>query len=109
MLDEQVIVEPTVIKPPKHIGVQQKRDLIEEKIDDIGSQPFTVAFIKKTNGEIRHMICKRNETSFSNGGVNTVEGKPDLLSVYDLPGEAYKTIWMDGVQSLKTSQVSLEF
>jgi len=63
---------------------------------------FSVTFIKRTNGELRKMVCRRGVRKSLHGGdapYSFSENK--LLPVYDIQKEQYRTVASESVQELK--------
>jgi hypothetical protein len=75
---------------------------------------FTVTFVKRTTGEVRVMNCRKASVSGSAGvrkGQKT--GKPvydfaehDLLCVYDMKANGYRSINLRDVRSAKIDGVN---
>lgn len=54
---------------------------------------FSVIFIKRTNGEVRKMVCRRGVKSYLKGGELGYSAKDNnLLNVFDMEKQAYRSI-----------------
>ena len=79
-------------------------DEMREKVLSIpyGDQTiFSVTFVKRTNGELRKMVCRRAVKKYLAGGdlkYNAHENT--LLPVYDLQKEGYRTVSCESIQEL---------
>ena len=63
---------------------------------------FSVDFVKRTTGEIRHMVCRRGVTKHLKGGELGYNAKEkDLLSVFDMQKNGYRMISLDSLITLK--------
>ena len=63
---------------------------------------FTVDFIKRTNGELRTMVCRRGVRKGITGrGMNYDPLSKALLTVWDVQKGAYRMISLDNLVSLK--------
>jgi hypothetical protein len=63
---------------------------------------FTVDFIKRTNGELRTMVCRRGVRKGITGrGMNYDPLSKALLTVFDVQKNAYRMISLDNLVSLK--------
>ena len=71
-----------------------------------GSQFFSVSFIKKTDGTLREMVCRKGVSKFTKGG--SLAYKPSdkgLVGVWeantDQPEKAYRMINLKGLRTIK--------
>jgi len=63
---------------------------------------FSVTFIKRTNGELRKMVCRRGVTKHLHGGeAKYVFSEKTLLPVFDVEKMGYRSISAEAVQELK--------
>lgn len=65
----------------------ERRSLVEGTNGSI----FTADFIKK-NGELRTMNCRLKVRKHLRGGISTTAHKENLVTVYDLQAQGYRTI-----------------
>lgn len=66
------------------------------------SKIFSVEFIKRGNGEVRHMTCRFGVKSFLKGGTARYNFEDyNLFCVFDMEKMAYRTINLDGLLSAK--------
>ncbi len=80
------------------------RQLMTEKVLNIPSsesQIFSVVFVKRSTGELRHMKARRGVTKFRRGGQLPYDPKShNLLTVFDLDKMDYRTIPCDSIREL---------
>lgn len=78
--------------------------LVKKEIDDAGGASFYVEFVKRTNGELRKMICRRGVSQFVKGtsqvDTRQVDTKNECLTVYEFSTGSYKRIPLDAVLAL---------
>ncbi len=71
---------------------------------------FNVKFIKRTTGELRSMTCRLGVQKHLKGGKKGFSDKAkDLLTVFDMSAKGYRSIPMDGIQSLSVNGQSFSF
>lgn len=59
---------------------------------------FGVYFVKRTTGEVRHMVCRTGVTKHLKGGDKSYDAAAKkLLTVYDVQKEGYRSIPLDAV------------
>jgi hypothetical protein len=59
---------------------------------------FGVYFVKRTTGEVRHMVCRTGVTKHLKGGNKAYDAASKLLlTVYDVQKEGYRSIPLDAV------------
>jgi hypothetical protein len=59
---------------------------------------FGVHFVKRTTGEVRHMVCRTGVTKHLKGGDKSYDAAAKkLLTVYDVQKEGYRSIPLDAV------------
>jgi hypothetical protein len=64
-------------------------------------QIFSVEFIKRTDGNLRRMICRLGVKKHLKGGAASCDTKAhNLLTVFDMEKGGYRSIPVDAVQSL---------
>ena len=64
-------------------------------------QIFSVEFIKRTDGSLRHMVCRLGLKKHLRGGSAAYDAKEhDLLTVFDMEKGGYRSIPVDAVRSL---------
>ena len=65
-------------------------------------QIFSVDFIKRTTGEKRHMVCRKGVKKYLAGGIKKYSAKAkNLVTVYDVQKEGYRSINLDSIISMK--------
>lgn len=65
---------------------------------------FSVDFVKRTTGETRRMVCRRGVTKHLKGGEPAYSFKDnDLISVYDMEKQGYRSIPIEGIVGLSYS------
>lgn len=63
---------------------------------------FQVRFVKRTNGQVRNMVCRLGVRSHLKGGTPKFDAdKRDLLTVFDMQEQQYRSIPMDRILSAK--------
>ena len=87
-------------KPEKLIGINTARKIIANE----GGKFFKAKFVKKDN-TIRVMNCRRGVTKHLKGGKSTIAGKDNLVSVYDMQAEGYRSINLDTLLELDADGV----
>ena len=74
--------------------------------EKVGSTIFHIVFIKRTNGEVRHMNCRLGVSKGVTGvGMAYDPIKKGLLTVYDTDKQAYRSVPLDGVAYAKVRGV----
>lgn len=73
-------------------------------IESFGDRIFSVTFIKRTNGEIRQMLCRRGVTLGQNHPNSSEHHRQDrdgdLLTVFDIQKRQYRRIPLDAVLNI---------
>jgi len=73
---------------------------IREAVSD-GSL-FSVEFVKRTTGETREMLCRTGVKAHLKGGVKKFDDKEkNLLTVYDVQKNGYRSIPLDAIIRVK--------
>ena len=74
----------------------------------VGGRFFGVTFIKRSDGQRRHMRCRLGVTAFltGKGAAYSFEEKK-LMCVWDLDAGGYRTIPLDGIITLKCGNITL--
>lgn len=63
---------------------------------------FSVTFVKRTNGETRHMVCRRNVKKHLKGGELRYSAKSkNLLPVFDVQKREYRMINCETITQVK--------
>lgn len=87
------------------VNARQLADLI----DGFGGQFFSVKFVKRTDGSVREMLCRKGVHKFDNGGGLKFDPRAkNLVSVWDAQvGDAsgHRFINLDGLLGAKLSGV----
>jgi hypothetical protein len=72
----------------------------------VGSTIFHIVFIKRTNGQLRHMNCRLGVSKGINGkGMAYDPSLKNLLTVYDTDKRGHRTIPLDAVVYAKVRGV----
>lgn len=67
---------------------------------------FSVRFVKRTNGEVRRMVCRFGVTSYLRGGGRAYEFEDyNLLCVFDIQKKEYRCINLEGLLEAKIEGV----
>ena len=75
---------------------------VVEFIQQTNGRIFSIKFIKRSDGSIREMVCRTGVTSHIKG-----TGKPrdwkkhDLISVFDMKEQGYRSIPIEGIFEVK--------
>ena len=87
-------------KPQMTISINTARKIIADE----GGKFFKAKFIKKDN-TIRTMNCRKGVTKHLRGGTSTIAHKDNLVSVYDMQAEGYRSINLDTLLELDANGV----
>jgi len=72
-------------------------------------QIFQVTFIKRTTGERRRMVCRLGVRAHLKGGaLNYDPSALNLLPVFDMQAQEYRSIPLDAVQSARIAGITYE-
>ena len=75
-----------------------------------GGQIFSVEFIKRSTGELRKMTCRMGVKKHLRGGSKAYDSKTkNLLTVYSLDSEGYRSIPVENVQRITVSGQTFSF
>ncbi len=71
-----------------------------------GSQFFSVTFVKRTDGSLREMVCRKGVSKFVKGGELKYDpSKKNLVGVWDAQAEApekgYRMIALESIKAIK--------
>lgn len=82
-------------------------DFLKEAVDD--GHIFSVEFIKRTTGELRHMVCRIGVKSHLKGGTKKFsDTEKQLLTVFDVQKNAYRSIPLDQIIRVKVNGQTYE-
>jgi len=71
---------------------------------------FSVEFIKRSNGELRKMVCRLGVKKHLRGGDKAYDSKQhNLLTVFDMEKEGYRSIPVDAIQRLSVNGQTFTF
>ena len=77
----------------------------QEFSDWVGQQEgriFSLAFVKRTTGEVREMVCRRGVTAHLKGGPAAYNAaEKNLITVYDMQKNGYRSIPVENVLRVK--------
>lgn len=63
---------------------------------------FSVDFIKRSNGELRSMVCRQGVKKHLKDGTKPYDpATKNLLTVYSMDAKGYRSIPVDAIQSLR--------
>lgn len=83
-------------EPPTTLSVRELLDMVK------GGRIFGVSFIKRTTGELRTMSCRLGVKKFLRSGKMAYSpSERQLLTVFDMVAKGYRSIPLEGVQSVK--------
>lgn len=68
----------------------------------VGNKIFSVTFVK-ADKTLRTYNARVDVKKYTKGGVNTVEHKPHLVTVWELTAKQYRTLNLDTIKQLKYS------
>jgi hypothetical protein len=84
------------------MGNTIKRTEAAEMIRKSNGSIFGVDFIKRTTGELRKMTARLGVKKHLKGGKVAYDAaQKDLIFVYDLTAEGYRTIALDAITALR--------
>jgi len=73
-------------------------------------QIFYIEFIKRTTGELRKMRCRTGVKKHLKGGNKAYDAKAkNLITVFDMENNGYRSIPAEGVRSLTVSGQHFDF
>lgn len=78
-------------------------DEVLVEISECTSNFFYVRFIKRTNGEIRNMECRRGVKKNLKGGTTYDAAEKNLIRVYSTADDGYRSIAIEGIISATVS------
>lgn len=62
---------------------------------------FSVDFIKRSDGTIRHMVCRRGVDRTNGSGRWYSDEGAGVMTVWDMTKKAYRTVPLEGILTLK--------
>lgn len=66
---------------------------------------FTVTFVKRSNGEVRVMNCRKGVTKHLRGGELRYDpAQKNLITVYDIPKRAYRSVNLEAVKEIRADK-----
>jgi len=81
-----------------------KRSEVLSFLSSLKGKFFTVEFVKRTTGEVRVMNCTTNYESKLAGGESAYDfNAKQLLPVWDLQKQAFRSIPLDSVRVIKAN------
>jgi len=82
-------------KLPTPLGIAQFAEMVED------GRIFGVSFTKRTTGQLRTMSCRLGVKKFIRGGKMAYSpSEKQLLTVFDMAKKGYRSIPLDGIQSI---------
>lgn len=77
---------------------------VKKVLDSIRDEFFSVTFIKRTTGELRHLNGRKGVTRHLKGGSAAYDFESKgLVSVYDVEKEGYRAIPIENVLEIRAS------
>lgn len=71
---------------------------------------FSVEFVKRTDGKLRKMVCRLGVRKHLKGGTKAYDPKQhDLLCVFDMENEGYRSIPVDAIRRLSVNGQTFSF
>lgn len=88
-----------------------KYNNVAAAINGAGNRLFSVTFTKRTNNEIREMVCRKKVTKHLKGGVLPYDAKSNnLITVFDVaPGKGYRVIPVENIIKIKIDGIEYKF
>lgn len=74
----------------------------------VGSKIFSVTFVK-ADKTLRTYNAKVDVSKYTKGGANTVEGHPNLVTIWELTAKHYRTLNLDTIKQLKHAGVEYNY
>jgi hypothetical protein len=68
---------------------------------------FKVSFIKK-NGKLRNMSCRLDVKKYLKGGKSTTKNRDDVLTVFDMSLQEYRSIPLNRLCSFQCGDIKIE-
>jgi hypothetical protein len=92
------------------IGGNMEQSQIREKVADLKGKIFSVKFIKRSTGELREMVCRTGVKKNLAGGELPFDPiQKNLLMVYDMQKNGYRSIPLENVLEIKIKGELHEF
>lgn len=89
---------------PVHFNLKNLQNLVSD------GAIFSVEFIKRSNGELRKMVCRLGVKKHLRGGDKAYDSKQrNLLTVFDMENEGYRSIPVDSIQRLSVNGQTFTF
>ena len=71
---------------------------------------FSVEFIKRSNGQLRKMVCRLGVKKHLKGGTKAYSSKAhNLLTVFDMDNKGYRSIPVDAIQRISVNGQTFSF
>lgn len=71
-------------------------------IHNTNGQVFRASFVKRTTGELRHMVCRLGVTKGVTGkGMSYDPADRGLMTVFDFQKQAYRMIALEGLKAVR--------
>ena len=71
---------------------------------------FSVEFIKRSNGQLRKMVCRLGVKKHLKGGQKAYSTKAhNLLTVFDMENKGYRSIPVDAIQRISVNGQTFSF
>ncbi len=91
-------------KAPADFSLANLQNLVSD------GRTFSIWFIKRTNGELRKMVCRLGVKKHLKGGKKAYSTKAhNLLTVFDMQSKGYRSIPVDAIQRLSVNGQTFNF
>lgn len=89
---------------PNRLNLKNLKNLVSD------GTIFSVEFIKRSNGELRKMVCRLGVKKHLRGGDKAYDAKQhNLLTVFDMEKEGYRSIPVESIQKLTVNGQAFSF
>lgn len=86
----------------KKIDLNHAKGILTNLKKEDFNQIFSVIFKKRTNGEIRKMVCRYGVTEYLAGGTKAFKDEDhELKTVFDMQKQAYRSIALESLIQIK--------
>ena len=93
----------------KGVNSTVKADFARQIINAQNGKFFTAVFTSKIDGSEKVINGRGGVYKYSNGGVNNIADKKDLVSVFNVQKMAYRAINLEGITEIRASNSVYKF
>lgn len=86
-----------------------KREMARKIIEAQRGKFFTAIFRSKQDGTVRLMNGRTGVRKYSKGGINVIRDKADLVSVFNVQKMGYRSVYLDGLVSIRAGGKVYDF